>query len=841
MVNPHDPKSRINPKARRPGDSGQVRAGQPLRATLAAPARAEEERSGFSALWLLLLLPIIPAMLLVLGLAIYFLTPSEKEEAPPPQVKVVVQQQSAKKPVNNKPAPPKYTVKVEDSPPEFTRTNVTPAAVEVQITDEAEERPHAPKEQPVKVEISGEDTNVAPAQPAGEVPVDKKARLAAAWGPNCEFGLTSVDTGKLLTFAANGGTNETLLRVNGQVVALGGPAGKFIERNTPLPADPAGTSFGGAKTAWATGKLVITVMLDLVPSKQPVMVDGQQKRLLDTLLVRYVIENKDTKAQTVGLRMQLDTLIGGNDGVPFTVPGLPGLVTTFADFPKQGPIPDFLQALEVPNLQNPGTVAHLSLKPGKGVEVPSRVSLTHWQPTQTFEVPLTPLTGDSAVIMYWKDVSLKAGGKRVVGFAYGLGSVASTEPGGKLGLTLGGNFTPGETFTATAYVQNPAKGQKLTLELPQGLERVDGKETENVPAAAAGSNNTSIVTWKVKVLQTGTFPLKVVSSTGQTQGRTITIARGEAEAEARLSVHLSGSYEPGQDFNVEAKLVSGPNVPELTLKLPKGLEQTAGPAVEKQPPAGKESVTVVRWKVKVVETGKHAVRVEAANGLAVTKTLAIVRPQALTGGDVAVALDGPFAPGKAFTLRATVSQPLPGQTLTFHLPPGLHFVDGPETAPMPRRKDPVALVAWKVQVDKPGTFPLRVQSSNGIILKKTITITQTEEKKETGGNFELSFAGDIEPGKEFKLLAKVQQPVTGQKLALTLPKELQLMEGPAERSVPAAGKGTATVTWRVRVLDKGTLPIRVESSTGMVRTMTITLTAAPSSSDGGKQIFGGGN
>jgi hypothetical protein len=45
-----------------------------------------------------------------------------------------------------------------------------------------------------------------------------------------------------------------------------------------------------------------------------------------------VIDNQSAAAHKVGLRLQLDTLIGGNDGVPFTVPGQPGLIDTSADF-----------------------------------------------------------------------------------------------------------------------------------------------------------------------------------------------------------------------------------------------------------------------------------------------------------------------------------------------------------------------------------------------------------------------------------------------------------------------------------------------------------------------------
>jgi hypothetical protein len=731
-----------------------------------------------------------------------------------------------------------YTFKVDEQPPEFTQVLKAQPLVEVTITDGKEERP-APKDQPLKVEITGEDTSLVAGQSRGDFPVDKKPRIGWGYGPGMRFGVTALETMKKLTYSLTGDTNQTMVRIDGKHFEIG--SGKLIERDVKLAVDPARNTFGGSRTVWSGGKLFFTQILELVPNQQPVQVGGQMKRVLDTVQIRYILENKDNKPHSLGLRLQLDTLIGINDGVPFTVPGLPGLVTQFADFPKDGPVPDFIQALERPNLQNPGTIAHLSLKMGNGMEAPDRVSLTNW-PGGGFpewEVPLLPLAGDSAVILYWKEQQLKPGEKREIGFAYGLGHVASTEPGGKLGLTLGGSFAPGQTFTATAYAQNPTKGQTLTLELPQGLARVEGEgdEKQTVPAPVPGSNNTSVVTWKVKVLQTGSFPLKVVSSNGQSQARTISIARAEGEPESRLTVRLAGAYEPGKEFTVEAKLVSGTKPPALTLKLPSGLVQTAASVVESTPSAEKkETVTLTRWTVKVVQMGKFAVRVEADNGLAVTKTLLIAQPAVPVGGDVVIALVPPFAPGKAFTVKATVTEPLPGQTLSIKLPTGLRFVEGEEKMAVPRTTEPTSVISWKVMVDRPGVFPLRVESSNGIALKKTITIEQRQEV--AGGNFDLAYAGDIEPGKEFKLITKVSQPVPGQKLTLQLPRQMELIEGPAVHPVPTGKDGTSLVTWRVRVLDKGTMELRVESSTGMSRKMTITLTTTTPSASGG-QIFPG--
>jgi len=157
---------------------------------------------------------------------------------------------------------------------------------------------------------------------------------------------------------------------------------------------------------------------------------------------------------------------------------------------------------------------------------------------------------------------------------------------------------------------------------------VGGDEMQSVPPPAAG--NTSIVTWKVKVLQTGTFPLKVVSNNGASQSKTISIARQEAEAEARLKMDLAGSFEPGQEFAVTANLFwpGAGAAPSPQLTLPAGLVETAGPAYKNTPdPDRKGTLIEATWKVKVQEPGTFPVRV-GWHGMAVTKTLSIVRPEA---------------------------------------------------------------------------------------------------------------------------------------------------------------------------------------------------------------------
>src|SRR5262249_38086302 len=153
------------------------------------------------------------------------------------------------------------------------------------------------------------------------------------------------------------------------------------------PAVRSTTKWGGHKTecVWMFDDgIQVTQIVEVVPG-EPIETREGFKRLLDTVLVRYHLENKDSKAHQVGLRCRLEPLTGmkdagitPNDGVPFTVPGLTGLVATVHDFAPPTPVPDFVQVLERPDLQKPGLVALLNFKVGGKVEAPTRVSLTHW-------------------------------------------------------------------------------------------------------------------------------------------------------------------------------------------------------------------------------------------------------------------------------------------------------------------------------------------------------------------------------------------------------------------------------------------------------------------------------
>jgi hypothetical protein len=371
----------------------------------------------------------------------------------------------------------------------------------------------------------------------------------AIWEPSMRFGLAMIDDQpkisgvhrpRRLTFEPDGLTNNTCVWLNGNQwlfgerpfrrddgLPTGDWPGRWVERDTRLD-----ETKEGRRSVWIYDREGVHV------TQTVQLVIGPQSAIPDTCLVRYRIDNRGSQRHTVGLRFMLDTFIGENDGVPFLIPGSKELCST-SMIRTSEQIPDFIQALESEDLQNPGTIAHLQLKLGGVLEAPSRLTLGAWpnvelrsidsrcnQEKTLWDVPVLPIRSvqpsDSAVVIYWEPKRLDPGDSREMGFTYGLGRISGGEGGGKLALTLGGSFGPGGEFTVAAYVSDARPGQTLTLTMPDNFEAIDGAMTQAVPQRAASRN--SPVSWKVRApMKQGLYTLKVQSSTGSAQTQKVRI------------------------------------------------------------------------------------------------------------------------------------------------------------------------------------------------------------------------------------------------------------------------------------------------------------------------------
>src|SRR5262249_12121915 len=140
---------------------------------------------------------------------------------------------------------------------------------------------------------------------------------------SASFGLTMFDAAKeekKLTFDPSGTTNSTVVSIDGKSVIFGPAIGRTA--SGVWEKKPA-TLKSGAPITWLFqhGRIAATQTVEIVPGVPIEVAPESFKRFMDTCVIRYKLENKDTRPHNVGIRVLLDTMIGDNDGVPFTIPG----------------------------------------------------------------------------------------------------------------------------------------------------------------------------------------------------------------------------------------------------------------------------------------------------------------------------------------------------------------------------------------------------------------------------------------------------------------------------------------------------------------------------------------
>ncbi|HYV37585.1 MAG TPA: hypothetical protein VE988_17905, partial [Gemmataceae bacterium] len=264
----------------------------------------------------------------------------------------------------------------------------------------------------------------------------------------------------------------------------------------------------------------VTQQLEVIPSKPA---PGALKRPLDNCLIRYIFENKSDRVRNVGTRVRIDTMCGNNDGAIFASPTThPGVLLDGVMLEGEK-VPEFIEMLEKPNLQNPGFKGIFTFKMAKHLEPPNKIVLTSLGAFGDWDVPAMQAGGDSAVAFFWDPKEVKAKAKREIAFALGQGIATNPDNEGKVATQFSGNFEPNKEFTVTAYIEDPIDGQNLTLELPKGMERVGGKATQTVPTP--NGTGQSVVMWKARVVDLGTHVVRIRSSNGVTYTRTITVSR----------------------------------------------------------------------------------------------------------------------------------------------------------------------------------------------------------------------------------------------------------------------------------------------------------------------------
>ncbi len=367
---------------------------------------------------------------------------------------------------------------------------------------------------PVQVTIRDEKPQTVAADVASTGPVDPVQHVQVGMQGNMMI------TVRVDNQTMHLGAIQTMLQIDGQVMFPGNPPGRLVLQNQPLKKGKDGKGRSGFLTVYEVNKLVISQEVEPVATRAA---KPGQRRRIDSALVRYTIENKDNVPHKVGVRIFMDVYIVNNDGALFAAPTEPGKVLDGVEL-KGKKVPDYIQFLQNPDLKNPGFVAHMTLNFGRAFETPDKAVLTRLGAfVNQWDLAAMQAMGDSAMGVYWGPRELKAGAKRQIAYGYGQGIVPSPEGDGHVAVALDGSFEPGKLFNIAAFVNDPAPGQTLRLELPTGMQLVEGKERQPVPAMDEDGN--TMVLWKARVERTGQFAVRVHSSTGATQTKLVTITR----------------------------------------------------------------------------------------------------------------------------------------------------------------------------------------------------------------------------------------------------------------------------------------------------------------------------
>ncbi|HEY7425761.1 MAG TPA: hypothetical protein VH682_16145 [Gemmataceae bacterium] len=352
---------------------------------------------------------------------------------------------------------------------------------------------------------------------------DADPLLAVRFNDNMRFGLEMTkekdpnypDKYKRLTYDEHGASNNTIIKIDDfdYVFGMTTRNNRWTDRGRakkkPIPNRKGWTS----TMEFTSEKVEVTQHVEIVPG---------QSGFLDTLLVYYTIHNKDEGKHKVGIRVMLDTFIGANDGVPFTIPGKKGFVDTKADF-SQKQIPDYIEVIEKPNdPKDPGTVARMGLRhiklPDIDLEDMDKLRICRfssagarwdWEPVQSMKAASKDETADSCVALYWPYENMNPDETRHVAFTYGLGSLEIGGGGGTaLALSVPASVQPDHDFVVTAYVWRAKKGDKVKLEVPPGLKLAKGESDEKT---IEEGGTRSQVFWHLRSGKTGEYTLEATS------------------------------------------------------------------------------------------------------------------------------------------------------------------------------------------------------------------------------------------------------------------------------------------------------------------------------------------
>lgn len=210
---------------------------------------------------------------------------------------------------------------------------------------------------------------------------------------------SSTDDNKKMLFGhPGGGTSKT-------TIVVGESINEFTSSNVTYDAD-------GSKSVSKASYDGVDVTQELS------IIENSATGRDDVVKIKYIVKNDTEYAKQVGIRIMMDTMLGGNDAAPFRVNGSD--VTTETVYSGSN-IPQIWQAFD--SATNPGVVAQGTFYKS-GDRKPDKVQFTNWgNVTSTLWDYVTQpgrSNGDSAVSITWNKDTFASGETREFVTYYGL-------------------------------------------------------------------------------------------------------------------------------------------------------------------------------------------------------------------------------------------------------------------------------------------------------------------------------------------------------------------------------------------------------------------------------------
>lgn len=210
---------------------------------------------------------------------------------------------------------------------------------------------------------------------------------------------SSTDDNKKMLFGhPGGGTSKT-------TIVVGESINEFTSSNVTYDAD-------GSKSVSKASYDGVDVTQELS------IIENSATGRDDVVKIKYIVKNDTEYAKQVGIRIMMDTMLGGNDAAPFRVNGSD--VTTETVYSGSN-IPQIWQAFD--SATNPGVVAQGTFYKS-GDRKPDKVQFTNWgNVTSTLWDYVTQpgrSNGDSAVSITWNKDTFTSGETREFVTYYGL-------------------------------------------------------------------------------------------------------------------------------------------------------------------------------------------------------------------------------------------------------------------------------------------------------------------------------------------------------------------------------------------------------------------------------------